>query len=76
MRPLSLSSFLIISLNWEQEKLTNSFKLSKFRSLAVCTMTLEEQRPLLDRADEEERGDISSNNDVTGQEPKEVVESI
>ena len=39
-------------------------------------MALEEQRPLLDRADEEERGDISSNNDVTGQEPKEVVESI
>ena len=39
-------------------------------------MNLEEQRPLLDRADEEERGDISSNNDVTGQEQKEVVESI
>ena len=39
-------------------------------------MALEEQRPLLDRADEEERGDTSSNNDVTGQEPKEVVESI
>ena len=39
-------------------------------------MALEEQRPLLDRADEEERGDITSNKDVTGQEPNEVVESI
>ena len=37
-------------------------------------MTFEEQRPLLDRADEEERGDSNSNNDVTRAE--EVVESI
>ena len=37
-------------------------------------MTFEEQRPLLDRADEEEGEDSNSNNDVTGAE--EMVESI